>query len=83
MMENKYHWENAQVKSSGKTAVDGHETYYTVFEYNSTSGMKKEKVYFIQGVSSFYRIRYGSLKNTFNENLQTFDNYFKSFKIKS
>lgn len=81
MMENKYLWENVQVKSSGNIAVDGYETYYTVFEYNSGSGIKKEKVYFIQGDSSFYRIRYGSLKNTFNENLQTFEKYVRSFKI--
>ena len=81
MMENKYHWENLQVESSGNTTVDGYKTYNTVFEYSSGSGINKEKVYFIQGDSSFYRIRYASLKNTFNENLQTFEKYVRSFKV--
>jgi beta-lactamase regulating signal transducer with metallopeptidase domain len=81
VMQDKYSYEDFKIESSGETTIDGRESYYAVYEFIYRHVMKKEKVYIVRGDSSFYRIRYTGQKNTFNENLQTFEKYVRSFKV--
>ena len=74
-------YEDFKIVSSGETTIDGRETYYAVYEFIFNYVMKKEKVYYIRGDSSVYRIRYTGKKKWYDENLQTFEEYFKSFKF--
>ena len=80
-MQKKYDYKNFKIESSGTTTIDGRKSYYAVYEYNFRDIIKREKDYIIQGNSVFYRIRYNSHINTYNENLQTFERYVTSFKI--
>jgi beta-lactamase regulating signal transducer with metallopeptidase domain len=80
-MRDKYHYKDFKIESSGKTTLDGHEAYYATYEFVFNFNSKKEKVYIIHDEKSFYRFRYASQKDTFNENLQTFEKYVRSFKV--
>ncbi len=82
-MQTKYRYKNFDMESSGTATIDGRKLFYAVYEFIFMDTIKKEKVYIIKGDSLFYRLRYSGNKNTFNDNLQTFEDYFKSFKISS
>ncbi len=80
-MQEKYHYKDFKIESSGKKTFDGHKAYYATYEFVFNFNSKKEKVYIIHDEKSFYRFRYAAQKNTFNENLQTFEKYVRSFRI--
>ncbi|MBN2418724.1 MAG: M56 family metallopeptidase [Deltaproteobacteria bacterium] len=82
-MQDKYHYKDFKIESSGKTTFDSREAYYVTYEFIFNLNSKKEKVYIIRGDSSFYRIRYSSAKINYSENIETFERYVKSFKIGS
>lgn len=80
-MQKKYQLGDISIESSGAITLDGRESYYAIYEFGHGHVIKKEKVYFIRGESSFYRIRYSCPKVNYTENLETFERYVKSFKV--
>jgi beta-lactamase regulating signal transducer with metallopeptidase domain len=80
-MQKKYQLGDISIESSGATTLDGRESYYAIYEFGHGYVIKKEKVYFIRGESTFYRIRYSCPKVNYTENLETFERYVKSFKV--
>jgi beta-lactamase regulating signal transducer with metallopeptidase domain len=80
-MQKKYQLGDISIESSGATTLDSRESYYAIYEFGHGHVIKKEKVYFIRGESSFYRIRYSCPKINYMDNLETFERYVKSFKV--
>lgn len=82
-MQNKNLWKNVSIESSGTATIDGLVLYYATYQFMNEYNTRKEKVYFIRGESSFYRIRYSCPKINYMDNLGAFERYVKSFKLEA